>query len=419
MEGSITWVGIDAHKRSLVVAVLHPGQKQPEEFAIDNDERSIRKLVRRLERGAHGGKIRICYEAGTCGYTLQRRLEAAGAVVCEVVAPSLVPRKAGERIKTDRRDARKLAELYRAGVLTTVAPPTPEQEAVRDLCRCREDVRADLARCRHRLVKMLVRRGYVFRSTSRLWSAAHRRWLSSLTFENETDGVVIAEYKLAIDQAERRLRAMDTELEKAAQLPLYRDHVAWLRCFRGIDTTVAIIVVAELHGIERFESPRALAAYLGLVPTLYASGDAAHRGKITKTGNGHIRRALVQASWQYRHRASVGPALRARRDKQPERVLTIADEAQRRLTTRYRRLIERGKTPNKVVIAIARELVGFLWAALRDDREHARHGARNSARLVGANASAAPRSTPRIRGTNLSKTEVDQRREARKEKCAR
>jgi len=365
MEGSITWVGIDAHKRTLVVAVLQPGQKTAEELAIDNDERSIRKFVRRLERGGSGREIRVCYEAGTCGYTLQRRLEAAGGVVCEVVAPSLISRKPGERIKTDRRDARKLVELYRAGVLTMVTPPTPEQEAIRDLCRCREDVRADLGRCRHRLAKMLVRRGHVYRG-SRLWSAAHRTWLSSLAFDNETDRVVVAEYMLAIEQAERRLHALDAELEKAAQLPLYREHVAWLRCFHGIDTTIAMIFVAELHGIDRFESPRALAAYLGLVPSLHASGDSARRGKITKTGNGHIRRALVQACWQYRHRPRVGRGLRARREGQPERVLTIADEAQRRLTSRYRRLIDRGKTPNKVIIAIARELVGFLWAALRD-----------------------------------------------------
>jgi transposase len=391
MEGSITWVGIDAHKRTLVVAVLHPAKKEPEEFQIDNDERSIKKLVRRLERGT-AGEIRICYEAGTCGYALQRRIETAGRAVCEVIAPSLIPRKPGERIKTDRRDARKLVELHRAGLLTTVAPPTPEQEAIRDLCRCREDVRADLGRCRHRLVKMLVRRGHVFTSTSRLWGKTHRRWLDALAFVDATDAVVVAEYKLAVEQTERRLRAMDAELEKAAQLPLYRDHVAWLRCFRGIDTTIAMIFVAELHGIERFESPRALAAYLGLVPTLYASGDSAHRGKITKTGNGHIRRALVQASWQYRHRAGVGDNLRARREGQPERVLTIADEAQRRLTVRYRRLIERGKNSNKVVIAIARELVGFLWAALRDDREPAR-----PARIERAKASAAPRSAPRIR----------------------
>jgi transposase len=419
MEGSITWVGIDAHKKSLVVAVLHPGKREPEEFTVETDERSIRRLVRRLERGAGGGEVRICYEAGPCGYALQRRLEAAGPVVCEVVAPSLIPRKPGERIKTDRRDARKLVELYRAEVLTMVSPPTPEQEAIRDLCRCREDVRADLGRCRHRLVKMLVRRGYIFNATSRLWSAAHRAWLAALTFANETDCVVFAEYRLAIEQAERRLKAMDRELEKAAQLPLYREHVAWLRCFHGIDTTIAMIFVAELHGIDRFQSPRELAAYLGLVPSVHSSADSTRRGGITKTGNGHIRRALVQACWQYGRRAGVGHKLRARREGQPERVLTIADEAQRRLTGRFRRLVERGKTKNKVVIAVARELVGFLWAALRENGKPARYGARISAQFEGAKASAAPRSGTRIRPMKkISKVEVGQRREARKEKRA-
>jgi transposase len=407
MEGSITWVGIDAHKKTLAVAVLNEG-KAPEEFVIEHTERAIRKLVRKIEREARGREIRFCYEAGTCGYALQRRIEAAGSVVCEVVAPSLIPRKPGERIKTDRRDARKLAELNRAGVLTMVSPPTPEQEAVRDLCRCREAVRADLGRCRHRLVKMLVRRGYIFNSTSGLWTETHRRWLASITFENETDKVVVAEYVLAIEQAERRLASMDREVEKAAQLPLYRDHVAWLRCFRGIDTTIAMIFVAELHGIERFDSPRALAAYLGLVPSLYASGESACRGKITKTGNGHIRRALVQASWQYRHRPGIGSKLRARREGQPERVLTIADEAQRRLTARYRRLEMRGKHRNKIIIAITRELVGFLWAALRD-QQPARHGARNSALMEGANASTAPRSAPQI---STEKTLEDRSRPA-------
>jgi len=299
-----------------------------------------------------------------------------------------------------------------------VAPPPPEQEAIRDLCRCREDVRADLGRCRHRLIKMLVRRGYVFNTASRLWGKVHRGWLKSLVFDNDVDRVVVTEYMLAVEQAERRLHAMDSEMEKAAQLPLYREHVAWLRCFRGIDTTIAMIFVAELHGLERFESPRALAAYLGLVPSLYASGESAHRGKITKAGNGHIRRALVQACWGYRHRAGVGPALRKRQEGQPQRVLTIADEAQRRLTARFQRLVARGKHTNKVVIAIARELVGFLWAALRDDREPARHGARTSARLEGAKASASPRSGPSENATKESRPEVGQRRKARKEKRA-
>lgn len=417
MGDAITWVGIDAHKKTLTVAVL--GANGLEESTIGNTDSEIRKLARRLRRGA-GGEVRACYEAGTCGYALQRRLEAEG-IACEVIAPSLIPRKPGERVKTDSRDAVKLAELLRAGVLTAVSPPTVEQEAIRDLCRCREDTRADLARCRHRLVKKLVRCGLVFNSTSRLWSQRHRQWLEGLKFDNEVERIVIAEYRLAIEQAERRLAALDKQIEQAAQLPLYREHVAWLRCFRGIDTTIAMIFVAELHGIERFESPRALAAYLGLVPSLYASGDSVRRGKITKTGNGHIRRALVQASWQYRHLVNIGPKLRARREGQPERVLSIADEALRRLTARYRRLTARGKTRNKVVIAIARELVGFLWAALRTDREHARHGARTSTLRSGAKASPAPRSTRRpqpSQPSSSSRTAVGTRRQARTEKRA-
>lgn len=243
---------------------------------------------------------------------------------------------------------------------------------------------------------MLVRRGYIFDSRSRLWSEKHRRWLRSLEFENEIDRIVFAEYSLAIEQAERRLQAMNDELEKAAALPLYREHVAWLRCFHGIDTTVAMIFLAELHGMERFDSPRALAAYLGLVPTLYSSGDRARRGGITKTGNGYIRRVIIQAGWHYRHRRSTGRALRERRKGQPERVLSIADNAHRRLTSRYQRLVERGKNPNKAIIAVVRELVGFLWAALRE----------------GNVVAAKP-----LKKT--SRTEVGQFREARKEKCAK
>jgi transposase len=414
MEGSITWVGIDAHKKTLAVAVLGAHAK-PEEFTVENDERSIRKLAKRLTR--NGNEVRCCYEAGPCGYALQRRLEAAG-VVCEVIAPSLIPRKPGDRIKTDKRDALKLAELQRAGVLTTVSPPTEEQEAVRDLCRCREAARADLHRCRHRLLKMLVRRGLVFKETSRMWSKTHRHWIDSLTFENDTDRVVFDEYRLAIDQVERRLKALDGEIEKAAQLPLYREHAAWLRCFRGVDTTNAMLFLGELHGIERFQSPRELAAYLGLVPSLYASGDSSRRGPITKAGNGHIRRALVQTAWQYFKPIRHARAQKARQEGQPACVIAVAEEAQRRLTKRARRLLERRKHANKVVIAIARELVGFFWAALRAGRESARHGGRTSAQFERAKAIAAPRSSPTVTVRKVSRAAVGQRREARKEKRA-
>jgi transposase len=380
VDKGICWVGLDAHKKTIAVAVLLDGRKTIEEWAIEHNAASLRRLVRQLDKLADGREIRCCYEAGPCGYALQRQLDASGKLVCEVIAPSLIPSKPGDRIKTDRRDARKLAELLRAGLLTTVRPPSPEQEARRDLCRCREDVREDLGRNRHRLQKMLVRRGIVFDGTSRLWGQQHRRWLREVSFENAIEQTIFDDYMLAIDQAEHRLKALDTQLEQASKLPLYREPVAWLRCFRGIDTITAMTFVCELHGFERFQSPRQLAAYLGLVPKVFASADTTRRGGITKTGNGHVRRALIQSAWQYRHRPGVGRALRERRRGQPARVVAIAERAQHRLCRRYRRMIERGKPANKVVVAVVRELVGFLWAALQHDSRapqqagDARHG---------------------------------------------
>jgi len=379
MEKGITWVGLDAHKKTIAVAVLHDNATKPIEWTIEHDAPSLKKLVKKLEREANGREIRACYEAGPCGFALARTLEKS-SLVCEVIAPSLIPRKPGERIKTDARDAQKLASLLRAGLLTQVRPPTPQEEAMRDLCRCREHARLDLGRARHRLQKMLVRRGIVFSGTSRLWSDRHRRWLREVHFDDAIEQSIFDDYALAIEQIEERLRTLDRKLEEAAQLPLYRDVVARLRCFRAIDTCTAMIFACELHGFERFESPQKLAAYLGLVPKLYASGDTAHRGGITKTGNKHVRRALLQSAWHYRHRPGVGAALRERRKGQSPRVIAIADRAQRRLYTKFQRMLARRKTPNKVVVAVMRELVGFLWAALqRESRapqqaSAARHG---------------------------------------------
>jgi|JI8StandDraft_1071087.scaffolds.fasta_scaffold83014_2 transposase len=372
VKKDISWVGLDAHKRNIAVAVLWPGRREAEQWEIENTPKSVERLLKKLEKEANGGEVRCCYEAGPCGYALQRQLEKDGRVVCEVIAPSLIPSKPGERIKTDRRDALKLAQLLKAGLLTAVQPPSEEQEAVRDLCRCREDAREDLHRVRHRLLKFLLRRGHIFNETSRPWSEKHRRWLKGLSFENAVDQSVLDEYLLAVAQTEQRLKALDQKLEEAAQLPIYKEPVGWLRCFRGIDTITAMIFAAELHGIERFDNPRKLAAYLGVVPSEYSSSDKTRRGSITKTGNRHIRRALVQACWQYRHRAGVGSKLAERRRGQPPRVIGIADAAQRRLCSRYARLSERGKPKNKVVIAIVRELVGFLWAALHPSQLESR-----------------------------------------------
>jgi transposase len=280
-----------------------------------------------------------------------------------VIAPALIPRKPGERIKTDRRDARKLAELFRAGLLTEVRPPTADEEAVRDLCRARDDVREDLQRSRHRLGKLLLRRGLHYRG--RNWTQAHRRWIESLQWTQAAERVVVDDYLLAIEQLETRRGELDAQLAEIAETDPYRERVGWLRCFRGIDTLTAMLILAELHDFRRFQSPRALMAYLGLVPGEDSSGATHRRGRITRTGNTLVRRLLVETAWHYQHRASIGVALTRRREGQPSRVVAIADKAQQRLCRRFRRLMEQHKPAPKVVVAIARELAGFLWAALQ------------------------------------------------------
>jgi transposase len=307
--------------------------------------------------------VRVCYEAGPCGYALQRQL-TKGRVSCVVIAPALMPRKPGDRVKTDKRDARKLAELFRAGLLTEVRPPTPAEEAVRDLCRARDDARDDVQRARHRLGKLLLRRGLHFAGRKN-WTKAHRQWIKTIQWDHAAERAVVDDYLLAIDQVEIRLGDLDAQLAETAQTDPYREPVAWLRCFRGIDTLTAMLILAELHDFRRFPSARALMAYLGLVPSEDSSGDRHRRGRITKTGNTLVRRVLIEASWHYQHRPGVGPGLAGRRKGQPARVIAIADKAQQRLCRRFRRLTAKDKLPAKVVVAVARELTGFIWAALQ------------------------------------------------------
>lgn len=362
MEKANTYVGLDVHKDEIVVSMLIGEGSQAIEWKAAHDGRGVRRLVRRLEQRGQG-EIECAYEAGPCGYTLQRQLLAAG-IGCQVVAPSLIPIKPGERIKTDRRDAHKLAEHLRAGLLTAVHPPSEADEAVRDLCRCREDAKEDLMRVRHRLSKMLLRRGRVFRAGHN-WTKRHREWLRSQRFEHRADQAVFEDYLLAVEQLEERVIGLDERLVEVAATDPYRERVGWLRCFRGIDTVAAMTIVAELHDFARFQSPRQLMAYLGLVPSEHSSGQVTHRGAITKSGNRHVRRMLVQVAWHYRHRPAVGVTLRTRRHRQPAAIIALADRAQQRLHRRYHRLLlARRKPHQKVVVAIARELVGFLWAAL-------------------------------------------------------
>jgi transposase len=363
MHEGTTVVGLDVHKRSIAVAVREPGVAAVHEERLPHEREAVARWARRWKRKS-GGRLLCAYEAGACGYALQRQLKSLG-IRCEVVAPSLVPRKPGERIKTDRRDARKLAEYLQSGHLTSVRPPTPAEEAARDLCRAREDAKQDRMRCRHRLSKFLLRRGVSYPAGRRPWTGAHRAWLQKLSLDDPWAQAVFDDYRLAVEQIDARIEAIDLQIEALAQTPAYRQPVGALRCFRGIDTRTALGLVTELHGIERFGRPRALMAFVGLVPSEDSSGDRQRRGAITKAGNGHARKLLIEASWHARHRPAIPAALRRRREGQPPEIVAKADVAMQRLHRRYWRLVQRGKPTTVAATAVARELTGFVWAALR------------------------------------------------------
>jgi transposase len=360
MNQGTTHVAIDDSKRKLVVAILRADETRPEEKEIPNDPHPIRRLFERLKRD--GAPVEACYEAGVNGYELHRQITGLG-VPCQVIAPALTPRRPGQRIKTDRRDAAKLVRLFRAGELTAIHVPDEAEEAVRDLLRCRDDVRRDVLRWRHRLLKFLTRHGRLY-TWGRNWTQRHWRWIREQRFDLPPLQRTLEATQFALEQALARLAELDKEIDAIAQEAPYREPVGWLRCFRGIDTLSAMILLAEIVDFQRFRSPRELMASLGLVPSEYSSGDSQRRGALTKAGNSHARRVLVEAAWHSRHRPTVGHALARRSVGQPRDVVTHAWRAQQRLHRRYRHLVGHGKQPPVAVVAIARELVGFLWAAL-------------------------------------------------------
>ena len=243
-------------------------------------------------------------------------------------------------------------------------PPSETDEALRDLCRCRDDVRVDLLRARHRLSKFLLRRHCIYRQTKHHWGSRHVAWLEQLRFDDAMSQATFDSYLLAVQQLAERQRQLDTQLAEFGGQEPYREPVAWLRCFRGIDTVTAVCLVAELHDFRRFRSPRQLMAYVGLVPSECSSGERERRGAITKAGNRHVRRLLVEAAWHQRFRPALSGPLRRRREAQPARVLAIADRAQERLYARCRRMELQGKASPKIIVAMARELTGYLWAVL-------------------------------------------------------
>jgi len=357
---STTIIAFDQHAATTVAAVLLPGHRTPALQTLASDSPTILKFVARVRRD---GPLRCCYEAGPGGFELQRALQAHD-IPCEVIAPALIPRRAGDRIKTDRRDAGQLAVLYRAEALTAIHIPTEQEEAARDLLRCREDIRADLLRTRHRLSKFLLRHGRRFTGTKKAWTKRHGDWLRAQTWALAALDQTHQAYLRGVDEAVARLRAVEDDLRALLTLEPLRDRVARLRCFRGINDLTALTIAAELGDPRRFATAPRTMAFVGLVPSERSSGTRQARGRITKTGNAHLRRVLVEAAWHYRHRPFVGATLRARQQGAPAEVIRRAWTAQQRLHRRYQRLAARGKPTQHVITAVARELTGFVWAAL-------------------------------------------------------
>ena len=365
MQTSITHVSMDTHKKDHKVAVVYPNTGELEEFIVRNTVKDVRKMVRKVQRKAPG-EVHFCYEAGVCGFALKRQIEALGSR-CEVIAPSLVLTKSGDHIKTDRRDARKLVSQFVAGQLTEVEAPSLAQEAAREITRCREAAKENLKRVRHQLLKFLTRHAYIYRD-GRHWTQKHDRWLRSLQFDQADLREVFDWYYTELQHCVQRLAALDKEVAALADREEYREAVGALRCFRGIDTLTAVTVLTEIFEFGRFPSPRKLMAYLGVVPSEHSSGDSRRTGAITKAGNRRVRRLLVESAWHYRHRPLVSKELKRRRQDQPQWAVDIADRAMARLHKRYWRLLDRGKAPGVVVVALARELAGFLWAVLHEQQ---------------------------------------------------
>lgn len=361
MENTITYVAMDTHKKQHRVALLYPNDKQIIEFSVKNTPTEIRKMVRKIKRNAPG-QVKFCYEAGVCGFTLQRRIEALECK-CSVIAPSLIPRKPGERKKTDRRDAKKLLGLFMADMLTEVYPPDEQQEAARELTRCREAAQENLKRIRHQLQKLLVRHGYVF-IDGQHWTQKHLRWLGAVDFDQPLLQEVFDCYFTEMRHCLQRVKTLDRELEKLAQSEAYREVAGILRCFYGIKTLTAMTIITEIFDFGRFASARDFMSYLGLTPSEFSSGEKQQKGSITKTGNKRARRLLTEAAWHYRHAYTVSKALNERREGQPQWAIDIADMGGVRLRKRYHRLVNRGKLPCKAVVAVARELAGFIWSVL-------------------------------------------------------
>ena len=363
-ENSTLFVGLDSHKESISVAYAEGWSSSPPLFVgpVGARQADVDKLVRRLQSKGH--RLVFAYEAGPTGYGLYRHLTGKG-IECRVIAPSLVPKRAGDRIKTDRRDAVELARLLRSGDLTSVCVPSVEDEAIRDLCRARGAALATLKSAKLRLKSFLLRLGLHYQGRA-AWNDAHRRYLARVVCPTPAQQIVFQETIHEIDEQAARLARFEEELASLAISWRLYPMVQAVQALRGVQWLVALTVISEIGDLTRFNNPRQLSAFVGLIPSEYSSGSARRQGGITKTGNTRARRALVEAAWAYRYPAKVSELIRKRTEALPKPIQDIGWEAQVRLCKRFRRLISHGKHPNVTVTAIARELLSFMWAIARE-----------------------------------------------------
>jgi transposase len=359
-DDSEVYVGLDTSKRTISVALAAAGRDGEVRFFgdIDSTPEAVEHLVRKLAQRHR--RLVFAYEAGPTGYGLQRQIMALGHD-CAVVAPSLIPKRPGERVKTNRRDALTLAKLHRAGELTPVWVPDPSHEAMRELVRAREAAMEELRRTRQHLQSFLLRHGRVFPGRG-AWTKAHTRWLCELRFEHPAQHLVLAEYRQAILDAEVRLERLTEQVTELVPAWSMAPVIAAYQALRGVSFLTAVTFVAEIGDVRRFDSPRQLMAYLGLVPSESSTGERVRRGGITKAGNGRARRVLIEGAWTYRFPARMSRPLQERQNGLPKAVCDIAWKAQLRLCGRYRKLMARGKQQTVVTAAIAREMAAFLWA---------------------------------------------------------
>jgi transposase len=357
-----SFVGLDVHKDTIAIGTAEPGREAPRFVGTVGPD--LAQLLKALKSLSKPETMLVVYEAGPCGYTLVRQLRSRG-YHCEVVAASKIPRRPGERLKTDRRDALTLARLARSGDLVNVAVPDERDEAIRDLSRAREDAVAARLKGRQQLKALLLRHGHRYTGRSS-WTAAHERYLARVKFAHPAQDIAFAEYRQVVKDGHERVERLSESLRAQTEHWRLKPVVEAFMSLRGVDFLAAVTLVAEIGDFRRFAHPRDVMAFLGLIPSEYTSGDTRHQGKITKTGNSHARRVLVEAAWNYRFPARLSRILQTRQEGQPKTIRQIAWKAQLRLAQRYRRLSSRKLHPNKICVAIARELAGFLWDIARN-----------------------------------------------------